>query len=67
MRKIVLGAVLALGFAAPALADHADCCKSKDGKISACCEKAAKGEKMACCEKHEKAAEGHGNHGAHQH
>ena len=67
MKKIVLGAVLALGFAAPALADHADCCKSKDGKPSACCEKAAKGEKMACCEKHEKTAEGHENHGAHQH
>lgn len=67
MKKIVLGAVLALGLAAPALADHADCCKSKDGKMSACCEKAAKGEKMACCEKHEKAAEGHGNHGGHQH
>jgi opacity protein-like surface antigen len=69
MRKIVLGAALALGLATPALA--ADCCEKKDGKTSACCEKAAKGEKMACCEKHEgkdkKAETGHDGHASHQH
>lgn len=67
MKKIVLGAVLALGFAGAAFAEEADCCEQKDGKMSACCEKAAKGEKMACCEKHEKKAEDEKSHGAHQH
>ena len=70
MKTIMLGAFLALGLAAPALANHADCCEKKDGKMSACCEKAAKGEKMPCCEKHEdqkqdQQHEGHAGHGQH--
>ena len=68
MKKIALGALLALGLGGATLAAEAeDCCAKEDGKMSACCEKAAKGEKMACCEKHEKKAEGsHEGHEARQ-
>lgn len=69
MKKIALGALLALGLAGTALAAEADCCEKKDGKMSACCEKAAKGEKMACCEKHEKKGQTAEDkaHGEHKH